>query len=129
MVHWCERKNRSLPARSERAKLASHVRVRLRISDPGLRDIRMRIIDRRFETVFVRGRTGAPLVRARRTFDAEGGFRVSYAFLRGRWLVAPDVDLVSPLALLMGVVPRLHPQQRVHAHAEGLLDPQRHLRR
>ena len=38
-------------------------------------------------------------------------------------LVAPYVDLVGPRAHLRRVVPCLHPQQQVHAEAEGLLDP------
>ena len=44
-------------------------------------------------------------------------------------LVAPYVDLVGPRAHLRRVVPCLHPQQQVHAEAEGLLDPQRHFGR
>jgi hypothetical protein len=46
-----------------------------------------------------------------------------------RGLVALDVDLAGALAHHVAVVPGLHAQQRVHRDAEGLLDPQGHLRR
>ena len=42
--------------------------------------------------------------------------------------ISPDVDLVGARAHPRRVVPCLHPQEKVHADAESLLDPQRHLR-
>ena len=39
------------------------------------------------------------------------------------WLVAPDANLAGALASPSDIVRRLHAHQRVHAHAERLLDP------
>ncbi len=44
-------------------------------------------------------------------------------------LIPPNVDFVGPRAHLRRVVPCLHPQQKVHAEAECLLDPERHFGR
>ena len=43
-------------------------------------------------------------------------------------LVTLDLDFVGAVAHRARVMPRLHLQKRVHVHAEGLLDPQRHFR-
>jgi hypothetical protein len=44
--------------------------------------------------------------------------------MRGGGLVTPDADLARMLAGLSDVVRTLHAHQRVHVHAEGLLDAQ-----
>ena len=40
-----------------------------------------------------------------------------------------EFDVAFPFAGLSNVVAGLHPQQRIHRHAEHLLDPERHFRR
>ena len=54
----------------------------------------------------------------------QGRLRVERLALEGR-----DLDLPFPLACLGDVVAVLHPHERIHRDAEGLLNTQRHFRR
>src|SRR5260370_36768016 len=55
------------------------------------------------------------------------GREVAASDVRGIALIAPDADLACILARLSDVVGTLHAHQRVHLHAQRLLDAQSHL--
>jgi len=58
---------------------------------------------------------------------ADGRARPAASGVRGIGLVAPDADLARLFAGLGDVARSLHAHQRVHVHAERLLDAQVHL--